>query len=229
MKPMDSSAPSGERQLEIVLVDDHEVVRSGLKALIEGASDMSVVGEAENAREVIQEVATHTPDVVVMDLRLPDQSGVEACREIVSRSPDTRVLILTSYADRSAVRAAAIAGASGYVLKQVTGFELVETIRRIAGGEEAFITDEGSLHAEDVIEPRDSLLSKLSPQERVIASHVAQGLTNREIADQMYLAEKTVKNYVSHLLTKMGFSRRSEAAAYVARLEAESDRWSVRV
>jgi two-component system response regulator DevR len=223
---MAGSMAASERQLEIVLVDDHAVVRSGLKALIESAEDMKVVGEAETGRGGVKETMRLTPDAVVMDLRLPDMSGIEACHEIVGHAPDVHVLILTSYADRAAVRAAAAAGASGYLLKRVSAFDLLDTIRRIASGEEAFVTDHGVMDAEEAEEETDPLLTRLSPQERVIALHIAAGLTNREIAEQMFLAEKTVKNYVSHLLTKMGFSRRSEAAAYVARLEAESGRWS---
>lgn len=219
-----TTAPDAKR-LEVVLVDDHAVVRSGLKALIDSAPDMTVVGEAETGRAGVQEATSLEPDAVVMDLRLPDMSGIEACHEILGQIPDAHVLILTSYADRAAVRAAAAAGAKGYLLKQVTAFDLLATIRRVAAGEEAFVTDHGVMDAEEAEEETDPLLTRLSPQERVIASHIAAGLTNREIADEMYLAEKTVKNYVSHLLTKMGFSRRSEAAAYVARLEAESERW----
>jgi len=210
----------------IVLVDDHHIVRSGLKALIESAPDMKVVGEAESGRVGVQEATRLTPDAVVMDLRLPDMSGIEACHEIVTRAPDVNVLILTSYADRAAVRAAATAGASGYLLKQVTAFELLETIRRVASGGEAFVTDRGVMGAQEAEEENDPLLLRLSPRERAIAGHIAAGLTNREIAEEMFLAEKTVKNYVSHLLTKMGFTRRSEAAAYMARLDAETSRWA---
>jgi two-component system response regulator DevR len=223
---MTGSVNHVEQELQIVLVDDHAVVRSGLKALIEAAPDMRVVGEAGTGHGGVQEAMRLTPDAVVMDLRLPDISGIEACREIVRENPAVRVLILTSYADRAAVRAAAAAGASGYLLKQVTSLCLIDTIRKVASGEEAFVTDHGVMDAEEAEEEKDPLLTRLSPQERVIAGHIAAGLTNREIADEMFLAEKTVKNYVSHLLTKMGFRRRSEAAAYMAKLEAESGRWS---
>lgn len=223
---MTGSVSQVDQQLQILLVDDHAVVRSGLKALLEAAPDMRVVGEAETGHGGVQEAMRLTPDAVIMDLRLPDISGIEACREIVQEHPAVRVLILTSYADRAAVRAAAAAGASGYLLKQVTSLYLVDTIRKVAAGEEAFVTDHGVMDAEEAEEETDPLLTRLSPQERVIAGHIAAGLTNREIADEMFLAEKTVKNYVSHLLTKMGFRRRSEAAAYMAKLEAESGRWS---
>lgn len=220
-----STRPAG-RQLTVVVVDDHAVVRSGLKALIDSAPDLKIVGEAETGRVGVQEATRLSPDVAVMDLRLPDMSGIDACHEIVTRAPDVSVLILTSFADRAAVRAAATAGASGYLLKQVAALDLVDTIRRVASGEEAFVTDQGVMGAEQAEEETDPLFTRLSPQERVIAGHIAAGLTNREIAEEMYLAEKTVKNYVSHLLTKMGFTRRSEAAAYMATLEVETRRWA---
>jgi len=209
--------------MRIVLVDDHEVVRSGLRSLIEATTDIVVVGEAATATEGIERVGESRPDVVVLDLRLPDFSGIEACRVITDRFPEVRVLILTSFADESALHTALMAGASGYVLKQVSAFDLVSTIRRVAAGEQVFGPGLGPLPDADS-EP-DRLLSRLSPQERVIAKYIADGLTNREIAEEMFLAEKTVKNYVSHLLTKMGLHRRTEAAAYVAHLEAERERW----
>jgi len=210
--------------LRVVLVDDHQVVRSGLKALIESEPDIEVVGEAETASGGIRVTEEKTPDLVVMDLRLPDMSGIAACQQIVEAIPDVRVLILTSYADRGAVRAASAAGASGYVLKRAKAFELVSILRRVAHGEEGFVVDpEGS---DAAVGEEDHLLATLSPQEKVVARYIARGLSNREIAAEMSLAEKTVKNYVSHLLTKMSFQRRSEAASYIARIEAEADRWT---
>lgn len=207
-----------------MLVDDHQVVRSGLRVLIEAEPDMEVVGEAETASGGIQVTEELTPDLVVMDLRLPDMSGIAACQEIVEAIPGVRVLILTSYADRGAVRAASAAGASGYVLKRAKAFELVSILRRVESGEEGFVVDpEGS---EAAVGEEDRLLATLSLQEKVVAGYIAQGLSNREIAAEMSLAEKTVKNYVSHLLTKMSFKRRSEAASYIARVEAEADRWT---
>lgn len=215
---------SDDRTLRVVLVDDHQVVRSGLRALIEAEPDIEVVGEADTASGGVQVTEELTPDLVVMDLRLPDMSGIAACKEIVRGNPDVRVLILTSYADRGAVRAASAAGASGYVLKRAKAFELVSILRRVARGEEGFVVDpEGS---EAAVGEEDRLLATLSPQEKVVARYIAQGLSNREIAAEMSLAEKTVKNYVSHLLTKMSFKRRSEAASYVARIEAEANRWT---
>lgn len=223
--PSKSVTPrSDDPTLRVVLVDDHQVVRSGLRVLIEAEPDMEVVGEAETASGGIQVTEELTPDLVVMDLRLPDMSGIAACQEIVEAIPGVRVLILTSYADRGAVRAASAAGASGYVLKRAKAFELVSILRRVESGEEGFVVDpEGS---EAAVGEEDRLLATLSLQEKVVAGYIAQGLSNREIAAEMSLAEKTVKNYVSHLLTKMSFKRRSEAASYIARVEAEADRWT---
>ena len=210
-------------QLRILLVDDHEVVRRGIKALIDSQEDMVVVGEAATAEEGIRRVGYDEPDVVVLDVRLPDASGVEACREIRSRFPDVKVLMLTSFADEEALISAILAGAAGYVLKRVKGTELIEDIRRVGNGE-SLLDPEMTQRLFDRLRegPRsDPLLARLSDQEREIVFRIAEGKTNRQIAEEMFLAEKTVKNYVSNLLTKLGMSRRSEVAAYVARLEAE--------
>jgi len=211
--------------LKVLLVDDHEVVRAGLRALLDARPDMTVVGEAGTVEDGVRRVGYDEPDVVVLDVRLPDGSGGEACREIRSRFPDVKVLMLTSFADEEALMAAILAGASGYVLKRVKSDDLVSDIRRVGEGEsllDAEMTDR--LFERLRSGPKeDPLLSQLTGQERVIVQHIAEGLTNRQIAEEMFLAEKTVKNYVSNVLTKMGMSRRSEAAAYVARLDAESD------
>jgi len=201
------------RSVRILLVDDHQVVRSGLKTLIELEDDLVVVGEAGTAGEAVPRVEIDCPDLVVMDVRLPDRSGISACNEITRRFPDVKVLILTSYADEVALAAAVTAGASGYVLKRARAFEIVEDLRKVMAGELLF--DQRGRNQEPA-----PLLSPLSPQERALSSHLAEGLTNCEIADRMGLAEKTVKNYVSSVLTKLGMSRRSEAAAFVARVEA---------
>ena len=184
--------------------------------------DIEVVGEAASADEAVKRVGLDQPDVVVMDVRMPDKSGIEACREILANFPDVRVLMLTSYADEEALMASIMAGASGYVLKRVKGADLIEDIRRVARGE--------SLLDPDMVERlferlrhgtrEDPKLAQLTEQERKILDLIADGLTNRQIAEKMFLAEKTVKNYVSTILAKMGMSNRSEAAAYVARLEA---------
>ena len=213
--------------MRVLIVDDHEVVRAGLKTLIESQEDMIVVGEASSADEGVRRVGFDEPDVVVMDVRLPDKSGVEACREIRSRFPDVHVLMLTSFADEEALLAAIMAGAAGFVLKRVTGQDLVGDIRRVGSGESILdpeMTDRLFERLRRGPGEDDPLLSTLTEQERVIVNHIANGLTNREIAEEMFLAEKTVKNYVSNLLSKMGMTRRSEAAAYVARLEGEQSR-----
>lgn len=211
--------------MRIVVVDDHEIVRQGLKALLEAEEDFFVVGEAGSVAEAVRRVGYESPDVVVMDVRLPDGSGVEACREIRSRWPDVKVLMLTSYADEEALMSAIVAGASGYVLKRIDSHDLVNNLRKVAAGESLLdgeMTDRlfRKLRGD---EPDDPLLARLTPQERKILEHISEGLTNREISEQMFLAEKTVKNYVSNLLSKLEMSRRSEAAAYAARLAARRD------
>lgn len=211
--------------LRVLLVDDHEVVRAGLKSLIDSQEDMKVVGEAGTAEDAVRRVGFDEPDVVVLDVRLPDGSGVEACRDIRERFPDVKTLMLTSFADEEALMAAILAGASGFVLKRIKTEELVGDIRKVGAGE--------SLLDPEMTEPlftrlrtgstEDPLLGRLTKQERTIVEHIADGLTNKQIADEMFLAEKTVKNYVSNVLAKMGMSRRSEAAAYVARAKAEKE------
>lgn len=211
--------------IRIVLVDDHEVVRAGIKAMLDAQDDMEVVGEAGTVEEGVRRVGYDEPDVVVLDVRLPDGSGVEACRDIRDRFPDVKVLMLTSFADEEALMSAILAGAAGYVLKRVKGSDLVENIRKVGAGESLLDPEMTEKLFERLRSgPKtDPLLAKLSDQEREIVHHIADGLTNKQIAEEMFLAEKTVKNYVSNLLAKMGMSRRSEAAAYVARIEAETD------
>jgi two-component system, NarL family, response regulator DevR len=207
----------------IVLIDDHEVVRAGIKAMIDAQDDLEVVGEAGTAEDGLRRVGYDEPDVVVLDVRLPDASGVEACRDIRTRFPDVKVLMLTSFADEEALLSAILAGAAGYVLKRVKGSDLVSDIRRVGAGESLLDPEMTEKLFERLRSgPKsDPLLARLSDQEREIVTHIAEGKTNKQIADEMFLAEKTVKNYVSNLLAKMGMSRRSEAAAYVARLDAE--------
>ncbi|MBW8826473.1 MAG: response regulator transcription factor [Acidobacteria bacterium] len=206
--------------VRVFLLDDHEVVRRGLRDLLEAEDDLTVVGEAGTAEEALARVPATQPDVAVLDVRLPDGDGVEVCREIRSRHPEVQCVMLTSFADDEALFSAIMAGAAGYVLKQVKGSDLVEGIRRVATGESLL---DPALTAK-VLErlrakPDDSdELSGLSPQERRILDLIGEGLTNRQIGERMYLAEKTVKNYVSNLLAKLGMSRRTEAAAYAARL-----------
>ncbi len=206
----------------VLIVDDHEIVRQGLMAMLAAHDDIEVVGEAGSGDEAVRRTGLDEPSVVIMDVRMQDKSGIEACREIRDRFPDVKVMMLTSYADEEALMASIMAGASGYVLKRIKGTELVDNLRKVASGE--------SLLDPSMVERlfdrlrtgkrEDPLLEKLTEQERVLIGHIAEGLTNRQIAETMFLAEKTVKNYVSSILTKMGMSNRSEAAAYVARLEA---------
>ena len=211
--------------MRVLLVDDHEVVRAGLKALIDSHDDLEVVGEAGTADEGVRRVGFDEPDVVVLDVRLPDRSGVEACRDIRQRFPDVHVLMLTSFADEEALMAAILAGASGYVLKRVKMDELIDDIRKVASGESLLDPDMTERLFQRIRSGtgEDPLLGRLTKQERTIVGHIADGMTNKQIADEMFLAEKTVKNYVSNVLAKMGMSRRSEAAAYVARVEAEKN------
>jgi two-component system response regulator DevR len=209
----------------VFLLDDHEVVRRGVRDLLEAEDDLTVVGEAGTAEEAVGRIPATSPHVAVLDVRLPDGDGIEVCREVRSRHPEIACIMLTSYADDEAVYAAIMAGASGYVLKQVRGNELVDGIRRVARGEsllDPLVTTrilERIRHSE-----ADDELAWLTDQERKILELIADGLTNRQIGEQMFLAEKTVKNYVSNLLSKLGMSRRTEAAAYAARLSERKHR-----
>jgi two-component system, NarL family, response regulator DevR len=203
----------------VFLLDDHEIVRRGIRELLEAEDDLVVVGEAGTAEEAYGRIPATSPDVAVLDVRLPDGDGVEVCREIRSKRPEIACIMLTSFSDDEAVYSAIMAGAAGYVLKQVRGSDLVDGIRRVAAGESLLdpsITTrvlERLRHQDDADE-----LAVLSPQERRILELIAEGLTNRQIGERMFLAEKTVKNYVSNLFSKLGMSRRTEAAAYAARL-----------
>lgn len=217
--------------IRVLIVDDHEVVRAGLAAMLNAAEDIEVVGEAANAVEAIRRTGLDSPDVVVMDVRMPERSGIEACREIMATFDDVKVLMLTSFADEEALLASIMAGASGYVLKRVRGSELLTDIRRVASGE-SLLDDAMAKGLFDRLRngpKEDPKLAALTDQERLVVGHIANGLTNRQIAEEMFLAEKTIKNYVSAVLTKMGMRNRSEAAAYVSRLEversADRERW----
>jgi two-component system, NarL family, response regulator DevR len=210
--------------LAVFLLDDHEVVRTGLRALLEASDDIKVVGEAGTVEEALARIPATKPDVAILDVRLPDGSGVEVCREVRSGDPDIACVMLTSYADDEALIASIMAGAAGYVLKQVGSLDLIDTIRRAGSGES--LLDPGltarvldRLREGPQIDPR---LASLTPQERRILDLIAEGKTNRQIADTMFLAEKTVKNYVSNLLAKLGMERRTQAATFVARLNERS-------
>jgi two-component system response regulator DevR len=207
--------------LRILLVDDHEVVRDGVKALLQATDDIIVTAEASSVREAVDEADRARPDVVVMDVRLADGSGIEATREIRARHPKTAVIMLTSFADDEALFASIMAGASGYVLKQVKGGELVRAIRTVGKGESLLDPAVTSAVLDRLRKGKhllkDEKLARLSPQEERILSLVADGKTNREIGEELHLAEKTVKNYVSSILSKLEVARRAEAAAYLAR------------
>jgi two-component system response regulator DevR len=207
--------------LRVMLVDDHEVVRDGIRALLAGSQDVVVCAEAGSVREAVAEAERALPDVIVMDVRLSDGSGIEATRDIRAQRPATQVLMLTSFADDEALFASIMAGASGYVLKQIKGEELVRAIRAVGQGQSLLdpAVTKGVL---DRLRKgkhlfRDQKLARLSPQEERILGLVSEGRTNRQIGEELGLAEKTVKNYVSSILGKLEVARRAEAAAYLAR------------
>ena len=214
-------AGKGDKRIRVMLVDDHEVVRQGLKALIETDEDMVVVGEADGVQASIDRAGLTRPDVVVMDVRLTDGSGIEATREIRAQHPEIKVIMLTSFADDEALFASIMAGASGYVLKQVKSNDLVRSIRSVADGQSLVDPSMTGAVLDRLRKGRDLLkdekLARLSPQEERILGLVAEGKTNKEIGDAINLAEKTVKNYVSTILQKLEVARRAEAAAYLAR------------
>jgi two-component system, NarL family, response regulator DevR len=213
----DASLPA----LRLVVVDDHEVVRQGLVALLDRRDAFQVVGEAGNVEEAMTVVRRMKPDLVIMDVRLPDGSGIEACRDIRSEMPEVRVVILTSYPDEEAVLSAIIAGASGYLLKQIRGRDLVSAIEAVGRGESLL----DPAVTEKVLERVRRIaagsytdeLASLTSQEQKILMLVAEGKTNKEIASEVFLSDKTVKNYVSSILSKLNLERRAQAAAYVAK------------
>jgi len=212
----------------VFLLDDHEIVRTGLRSLLEATDDIVVVGEAGTVAEALARIPPTRPEVAILDVRLPDGSGVEVCREVRSRNPEIACVMLTSYADDEALFAAIMAGAAGYVLKQVEGTNLVEDVRRVAAGQsllDPVITERVLTRLRKGPE-EDPRLASLTAQERRILDLIAEGKTNRQIAGELYLAEKTVKNYVSNVLSKLGMERRTQAATYAARLDERSQRSS---
>ncbi len=213
----DASLPA----LRLVVVDDHEVVRQGLVALLDRRDAFQVVGEAGTVEEAMTVVRRMRPDLVIMDVRLPDGSGIEACRDIRSEMPEVRIVILTSYPDEEAVLSAIIAGASGYLLKQIRGRDLVSAIEAVGRGESLLdpaVTEKVLERVRRIAagSTTDELAS-LTSQEQKILALVAEGKTNKEIASEVFLSDKTVKNYVSSILSKLNLERRAQAAAYVAK------------
>lgn len=210
----------GAVAIRVFLLDDHELVRRGLTDLLEVEGDIEVVGEAGTAEQALQRISAVPVDVAILDVRLPDGNGVEVCRDIRSSHPEIACLMLTSYADDEALFAAIMAGAAGFVLKGVRGRDLLDAIRRVAVGESLLDPAVTARVLERLRQdPVEDELSALTPQERRLLELIGEGLTNRQIGEAMYLAEKTVKNYVSNLLSKLGMSRRTEAAALAARLD----------
>ena len=215
-----SADPAG-RVLRLLIVDDHEVVRQGLVALLDRRPGFQVVAEAGTVAEAIAEAKKHQPDLVVLDVRLPDGSGIEACREIRAELPTARVVMLTSYPDEEAVLSAIVAGASGYLLKQIRARDLVAGLEAVGRGESLLDPAVTEKVLERIRRMADGgytdELAALTPQERKIVLLVAEGKTNREIASEVFLSEKTVKNYVSSILSKLNLERRAQAAAFVAK------------
>jgi DNA-binding NarL/FixJ family response regulator len=216
---MMDQAARGRPTVGVFLLDDHEIVRRGVRELLEAEPDITVVGEAATAQAALVRIPALRPDVAVLDVRLPDGDGVSICRELRSRIPDTACLMLTSFGDDEALFNAIMAGAAGYVLKQIRGTDLIGAVRAVAAGESMLDREAASrvmarMREQAAADP----LAELTDTERRILELIGQGLTNRQIGDQLHLAEKTVKNYISVLFGKLGMERRTQAAAYAARL-----------
>lgn len=212
------------KKLKVMLVDDHEVVRQGLRALLEAEEDLEVIAEADGGDAAIGMARSYQPDVIVMDVRMPDGSGVEACREIRSENPDQQIIMLTSFSDDEALFNSIMAGAAGFVLKQIRGRDLIDAIKKVGAGQSLLDAEVTKRVLERLrrskFDDKDPKLSRLSPQEERILDMIGEGLTNREIAERINLSDKTVKNYVSTILQKLEVARRAEAASYVARAKA---------
>lgn len=214
--------PEREGQIRVFLLDDHEMVRRGLRDLFDSHDDIEVVGESGSAKDAEARIPALRPDVALLDGRLPDGSGVEVCRAIRSVDPSINAIILTSYDDDEALFAAIMAGASGYILKQIVGVDLVDVVRKVANGQSLLDPSVTQRVLERVrsggssSEPAE--LQSLTPQERRILEFIAEGMTNRQIGEQLFLAEKTVKNYVTSILSKLGMQRRTQAAVLASKL-----------
>jgi two-component system, NarL family, response regulator DevR len=215
----DQNDDTTPEKIRVFLLDDHEIVRRGLTELLESQGDIEVVGESGLAQEATRRIPALRPHVAVLDARLPDGSGIDVCRDVRSQHPEIAALILTSYDDDEALFSAIMAGAAGYVLKQVRGNDLLDTVRRVAAGQSML----DPAVTRQVLErlrkgpQEDPALKPLTAQERRILELIGEGMTNRQIAGEMYLAEKTVKNYVSALLAKLGLERRTQAAVFAAK------------
>jgi two-component system response regulator DevR len=219
---MDDSAgvttPDSAEPIRVFLLDDHELVRRGIADLLETETGIEVVGEAGTAAEAIRRIPASRPHVAILDARLPDGSGIDVCRDIRSSSPEVNCLILTSYDDDDAIFAAVMAGAAGYLLKEIRGTSLVDAVRQVAAGKSLLdpaVTGRLLARLRDGA-PKDARLESLTDREREILSLIADGMTNRQIGERLFLAEKTVKNYVSSLLAKLGMQRRTQAAVFGA-------------
>ncbi len=215
------SAPAPGKPIRVFLVDDHELVRRGLRDLLGTADDLLIVGEAATVKEAVAGIGATRPDVAVLDVRLPDGNGVELCREVRSRNSELRCLMLTSYADDDALLAAVLAGASGFVLKQIQGANLIAAVRTIGHG--GSLLDDRSTAAllaklRNEKKEKEDPLAELTGQEREVFHLIGEGLTNRQIAERMFLAEKTIKNYVSHILAKLDMQRRTQVAVMATKL-----------
>jgi DNA-binding NarL/FixJ family response regulator len=210
----------GKSGIKVFLLDDHEIVRRGVKDMLEAEPDITVIGEAGTAESALARIPALRPDVAVLDVRLPDGDGVSVCREIRSRMPEVACLMLTSFGDDEALFDAIMAGAAGYVLKQIRGTDLVGAVRTVASGESMLDPEAASKVMARMREQasRKDPLAGLTTQERKILELIGEGLTNRQIGERMFLAEKTVKNYVSALFAKLGMERRTQAAAYASRI-----------
>jgi two-component system response regulator DevR len=212
------------KTIGVFLLDDHEIVRRGIADLLQVESDIRVVGEAGTAAEALRRIPAARPDVALLDARLPDGSGIDVCRDIRSARPEVRCLILTSYDDDDALFAAVMAGAAGYLLKEIRGTSLVEAVRQVAAGKSLLdpaVTGRllARLRDGDQKSADDATLTSLSQRERDVLALITDGLTNKEIGERLFLSEKTVKNYVSGLLAKLGMQRRTQAAVYGAKLK----------
>jgi two-component system response regulator DevR len=218
--PSTNGTVDPDQRIRVFLLDDHEIVRRGIADLIDSADDLTIVGEAGTAAEALARVPAARPNVAVLDARLPDGSGIDVCRDLRSAVPDVRCLILTSYDDQDAIFAAVMAGASGYLLKEIRGTRLLDAVREVAAGK-SLLDPSVTEHLLSRLRsgaPEDARLASLTDREREILGLIADGMTNRQIGEKLFLAEKTVKNYVSALLVKLGMQRRTQAAVFGAEI-----------